>query len=221
MPFIRAAREHQPLKICLAGTGGAGKTMTALLIARELAGPKGHVGIIDTEQGSSHFYADRIPGGFDVLRLDRAGPSEQISAMEEAAKAGITVLVIDSASAEWNGPGGCLELADKGGAKFSAWKDVTPLHNRWCEAIRAYPGHVITMCRRKVDYAVGPSGAPKKIGLTMTQRDSYEYEMDAVINLEGEQAVVSKSRLESPLAMDASIPRADLPKVVRAATERK
>ena len=66
MPFIRAVRSNQPLRVCLAGTGGTGKTMTSLLAARALAGPEGKVGIIDTEQGSSHFYADRIPGGFDV-----------------------------------------------------------------------------------------------------------------------------------------------------------
>ena len=217
MPFIRAARGNQPIRVCLAGTGGSGKTMTALLAARELAGPDGTVGLIDKEQGSSHFYADRILGGFIVLRLDRAGPAEQLAAMDEAAKAGVSVLVIDSASAEWMGPGGCLEMADNnGGSKFSAWKTVTPIHNRWCEAIRAYPGHVIVTCRRKVDYVIGPSGAPKKVGLAMVQRDSFEYELDAVINLEGEQATVSKSRFEAPLNMDTVIARADLPKVLHA-----
>lgn len=220
MPFIRAARSHQPLRVCLAGTGGSGKTLTALLAARELAGPKGRIGIIDTEQGSSHFYADRVPGGFEVLRLDRAGPTEQMAALEEAGKAGLAVIVIDSASAEWSGPGGCLEMVDNAG-KFAGWKQVTPIHNRWYETIRAYPGHVVLTCRKKIEYTVSPSGQPKKLGLTMVQRDGFEYELDAVIDLDGGNATVSKSRLEAPLNQDAVVPREALPGALRAVAFRE
>src|SRR5215468_1901671 len=99
MAFVRAARQNQPVRIALAGTGGSGKTMTALLTARLLAG-EGTVGIIDTEQGSSNLYADRIPGGFSVLRLDKGGPAEMVQALADAAENKIDVLVLDSASAE-------------------------------------------------------------------------------------------------------------------------
>jgi len=219
MPFIKAARVNVPLRVCLAGVGGTGKTMTALLAARELVGDK-PIGIIDTEQGSAQLYADRIPGGFEVLRLDRAGPAEMVSALDDATKAGLGVVVLDSASAEWNGPGGCLELADSLG-KFKGWASVTPLHNRFLDAVRGYPGHVILTCRRKVDYQVNPGGAPKKVGLTLVQRDGFEYEMDAVVVMEGKQCVIEKSRLEAPLSQDAVIAREALPKALYAVAHRK
>jgi hypothetical protein len=68
--------------------------------------------------------------------------------------------------------------------------------------------------RKKIEYTVSASGKPTKIGMTITQRDSFEYEVDAMIDLDGDQATVSKSRLEAPLQMGAVVPRADLPKVL-------
>lgn len=104
-------------------------------------------------------------------------------------------------------------MVDNAG-KFKGWAQVTPLHNKWCDTIRAFPGHVLITVRRKIEYTVSPGGMPKKVGLTIVQRDSLEYELDAMINLEGETAVVAKSRLESPLQQDAVVARADLPKAL-------
>src|SRR5277367_2202004 len=144
MPFILAKKGSQPLRMCLAGVGGAGKTLTSLLIAHKLAGG-GPIALIDTEAGSASLYAGKVPGGFHVLELSPAGPVEMVNSMKEAEALKAKVLIIDSASAEWSGPGGCLEMVDA--QKFKGWAMVTPLHNRFYDAIRAWPGHVILTVR--------------------------------------------------------------------------
>jgi hypothetical protein len=200
--------------------GGAGKTLTALKVGRALT--DGAIAVIDTEAGSAQLYADKIAQGFLVSALERAGPVELMAAMEEAKLTKARVLIIDSASAEWSGKGGCLEMVDSLG-KFKGWAQVTPLHNAWLDAVRAWPGHVILTVRRKPDYQVSGSGVPKKIGLTYVQRDSFEYELDAVFDFEGEGLViVAKSRLDAPLEQGATLKRADLPELIaRAVTNGK
>ena len=219
MPFVLAKRGERPLRIALAGVGGTGKTLTALFIARKLAG-KGHVAVIDTENESARLYAEKIDGSFHVLSLPKAGPVEMVAAMDEAQKIEPKGLIVDSATVEWQGPGGCLEMADSLG-KFKGWASVTPLHNAWLSAVQHFPGHVILTVRRKPDYQVSPSGVPKKIGLAWVQRDSLIYEVDIGLNMEGSDIVtVEKSRLDTPLLQDAVLKRGDLPDLFYAAANR-
>jgi len=103
--------EAKPL-IGLYSESGCGKTWSALLLARGFAGPTGRIGMIETEGGRGEAYADLIPGGYDVLpiREDHA-PAKYGEAITAAEKAGIRALIIDSASLEWEGPGGVLSMA--------------------------------------------------------------------------------------------------------------
>jgi len=56
-------------RLALDGPVGSGKTYTALLTARALAGSDGRVAVIDTERRSASLYADRF--AFDTLALGR------------------------------------------------------------------------------------------------------------------------------------------------------
>jgi len=216
VPFILAERGSLPLRMSLAGVGGAGKTLTSLLIARRLAGDGG-IALIDTEAGSSQLYATKVPGGFQVLTLPSVvDPVTMVDAMKEAEGTKAKVLILDGASAEW---AGALEMVDN--QKFKGWAMVTPLHNKFYDAIRGWPGHVIATVRRKTEYQVSASGAPKKIGLTYVQRDGWDYELDLVVNLEDDLAVVAKSRLEKPLNQGATVQRAELPELVYAVANSK
>ena len=220
MAFVLAKRGERPLRIALAGVGGTGKTLTSLFIARRLAGKDGKVAVIDTENESARLYAEKVEGSFHVNSLVKAGPVEMVAAMDEAQKLEPKVLIIDSSSAEWQGPGGCLEMADSLG-KFKGWASVTPLHNAFLSGIQHFPGHVILTVRRKPDYQVSSSGAPKKIGLAWVQRDSLIYEVDIGLNMEGSDIVtVEKSRLDAPLLQDATLKRGDLPELFYAAANR-
>ena len=112
-----ATRKGAHLLIQLFGGPQCGKTHTAMLLARGIAGDKGKVGVIDTESGRARLYSDKIPGGFFVGELTPPfTPQRYQETIEQFVEFGCDVLVIDSFSHVWNGPGGVLELADQGEA---------------------------------------------------------------------------------------------------------
>src|SRR5437016_12185669 len=64
-----AERAGAHLLIQLYGPPRSGKTFTALRIARGMVGPKGQIGVLDTESGRARLYSDKVPGGFVVGEL--------------------------------------------------------------------------------------------------------------------------------------------------------
>lgn len=116
---IRAAKrsEAKPL-IGIFAESGKGKTYSALLLARGFAGPNGKIIMIETEGGRGEAYADPAEypeiGGYDVISMrDDFSPSQYSEAISLAESAAPDVLVIDSASHEWEGVGGVLDMAAK------------------------------------------------------------------------------------------------------------
>jgi hypothetical protein len=95
------------------GKSGSGKTMSALLFARGIAGPSGKIVLVDSENGRGSIFADLIPGGYNVLNLDAPfSPARYEEAIAEAEKSADVVLV-DSMSHEWSGEGGVLDWAEE------------------------------------------------------------------------------------------------------------
>lgn len=110
----QATRAGAHLLIQCFGGPRSGKTYTALQLARGIAGPKGKIGVLDTESGRARLYSDKVPGGFAVGELSPPfTPDRYRQAIEQFVEFGADVLVIDSFSHVWNGPGGVLELADQ------------------------------------------------------------------------------------------------------------
>ncbi len=205
MSFKQATRTQARARIALVGPSGAGKTYSALRIARGLAGPDGRVAVIDTEHGSASKYAGTVTD-FDVLELDEHSPDTYVKAILAAEAAGYDVVVIDSLSHAWSGRGGALELVDEAAARskssnsFAAWRLVTPKHNRLIDAIVGCKCHVVATMRAKTAYVLeqGKNGktAPRKVGLEAVQRDGMEYEFDIVADIDLEHnLVVSKTRM--------------------------
>lgn len=92
--------------------------MSALLLARGLAGQAGKVVLIDSESGRGSLYADVIPGGYETLELrEPFSPSRYIEAIKVVEESKADVLVIDSASHEHEGLGGLLDMAAENEAK--------------------------------------------------------------------------------------------------------
>ncbi len=119
MSRIRPASRSQakPL-IGLYSESGCGKTYTALVLARGFVGPKGRICMIETESGRGESYANpqEYPeiGGYDVYSLrDDFSPKNYGAAIDEIQKAGYDALIVDSASHEWEGSGGVLDMAAK------------------------------------------------------------------------------------------------------------
>src|SRR5436853_2854660 len=109
-----AERAGAHLLIQLYGPPRSGKTYTALRIARGMVGPKGRIGVLDTESGRARLYSDKVPGGFVVGELTPPyTPRRYLEAIEEFLTYGVDILVVDSFSHCWEGPGGVLEMADQ------------------------------------------------------------------------------------------------------------
>lgn len=152
--FKPATRQNSKVLIGLYGESGSGKTYSALLMGRGIAG-KGRLGMIDTESGRGSIYADKIEGGYDVINFSAPfSPTRYIEAIEAAEQQGVDVLVIDSASHEWEGLGGVLEMAGEnesrsGKAGLHNWKDPKMQHQRFMLKLLQTKMHIIVCVRGK------------------------------------------------------------------------
>ena len=202
--FKKATKAASKLRLGLIGPAGSGKTMTALRIARGLAGESGRVAVIDTERGSASLYAGERGLEFDVMELDSYEVDRFLEGLREAEKAGVDVLIIDSLSHAWAGKGGILEFVDatkkRGGGGIDAWGKATPLHNQLRDGMLGSSMHIIATMRSKTEYVVEKDErtgktSVKKIGMQPVQREGMEFEFDVVGDVNAEhELVVTKSR---------------------------
>ena len=185
MTFQKATKKQAKLRAALFGPAGAGKTFTALSIAKGLGGK---VALIDSERSSAAKYADRFD--FDTVDLDKKNIAEYIEYITQAGEAGYAVLVIDSLSHAW---AELLEEIDKvaqskyKGNTWSAWSEGTPKQKRLINAILSYPGHVIATMRSKTEWQTsqGDNGKsrPIRVGLAPEQGKGIEYEFDLLLEI--------------------------------------
>lgn len=198
MQFQKAVRKQAKLRLALAGPSGSGKTFSGLKIAQGLGGK---IAVIDTERGSASLYSDLVD--FDALELTPPfTPERFIEAIHAAASAGYDVLMLDSITHEWDGPGGCLEANEQlahakyKGNTWAAWNETTPRHRAFLDAILQAPMHVIATMRSKTETVQGDDKKVKKLGMKAVQREGAEYEFAVVLDLEHEKhyALASKDR---------------------------
>jgi len=160
--FRPAKRENVPLLLGVAGGTGSGKTFSALRIARGIAG--GHpIAFLDTENGRANLYADHFP---EMMHGDVEPPfrpvvysdgidNAETFLEEQGVPAEHRVIVVDSASHEWYGDGGCLAWHDEltGGDKKkspSAWAKIKPEHTKMVMRLLRVQAHVI-LCFRAAE----------------------------------------------------------------------
>ena len=201
MAFHKAERRKAKLRLGITGPAGSGKTYGALLVGMGLGGK---IAMIDTENGSGDLYSGL--GDYDVCTIEAPYTVQKyLTAIEEAEKAGYDVLIIDSLSHAWAGEGGLLDMQGKiadssrSGNSYTAWRQVTPLHNKLVEAMLASKCHVIATMRSKTEYVQekGDNGKTiiRKVGLAPVQRDGMDYEFGTVFDLGlNHAATVSKDR---------------------------
>lgn len=195
--FTKAERKKAKLKLNLNGPSGSGKTYSALQMA---AGLGEKIAVIDTENESASLYASEFK--FDTLPLRPPySPERFVGAIQAAYNMGYEVLIIDSASHEWIGTGGCLEINDKAAARFkgntwSAWSETTPKHRKFIDAMLQTDMHIITTTRAKTETVQGEGKKILKLGMKAEQRDGYEYELTVALDVlhENHVAVPTKDR---------------------------
>lgn len=206
----KATTAQAKARVALMGPPGAGKTFSALNIARHLGN---RVILIDTERGSASKYANEFD--FEVIELDSFNPKTYVEAIRAAEDAGADTIIIDSLSHAWMGKDGALEMVDRAAASsrnsFTAWKDVTPLHNGLVDAILRSRAHVIATLRTKTEYVIEANErgklTPRKVGLGAVQRDGIEYEFDIVGVLDMDNNLqITKTRCRA-LAPNETLPK--------------
>lgn len=197
MQLKQSQRQQVSLRLGLSGASGFGKTKSALLLAFGMTEDWSKIAVIDTENSSASLYSDL--GNYKVLDLQAPyNPERYIQAMELCEKSGIEVIIIDSASHEWNGSGGCLQIHEQLGGRFQDWANVTPRHQAFINKILQSSCHVITTTRRKMDYSldIGSNGKTKvvKHGTKEITRDGFEYELTINFELVNENHLAKASK---------------------------
>lgn len=207
--FKKAVRTQRPLRMAIYGPSNCGKTLTALLIARELVGPDGTIALIDTERSSASIYAKDPDTGegydFETDSLTDYAHSDYIRLINDAK--GFDFLIIDSISHAWEGKGGILDLVEtvtqgQSGKKdsFRAWADprVKKAENSLWDAVLGFPGHVIVTMRAKTAYERSVENGKArivKLGLEPKQRSGIEFEFDVIAEMDKEHYLeIDKAR---------------------------
>ena len=190
----KAVKYGAKMRLALYGPSGSGKTYTALKIGTEMA--KKRILVIDSERGSASKYADIFD--FDVIELQSFHPNSYVEAIKAASQSpDHDVLIIDSASQEWDGSSGALELA---GHNFTNWAKVTPLHNAFVDTMLSVNMHLIVTMRAKEEHVMEKVEGKSKpdvrsVGIEPIQRKGMVYEFDVVGSLDLDNVLtVAKTR---------------------------
>jgi hypothetical protein len=204
MELKQSKRQNVKLRLGISGASGFGKTYSALLLAYGMTQDWSKIALIDSENSSGSLYSEL--GNFNVLDLKPPySPSRYIEAIEVCEKANVEILIIDSATHEWSGSGGCLDIHSKLGGRFQDWAKVTPLHQQFINKILQSSCHVITTTRRKIDYSldvVGNRTQVVKHGTKEITRDGYEYELTVNFELVNDQHLAKASKDRTGLFMN-------------------
>jgi len=220
MQLKKAQRSKAFLKLGISAPSGGGKTLGALLIGFGLMKEKyskekdsflwGKIAIVDTENGSGELYvgsevANTKIGEYLAVTLEPPfEPSKYIQAIEMCRDNGVEVCILDSTTHLWSGEGGLLEqqsqIAKRTGNSYTAWRDITPQHNRFVETMLQTPMHIIATMRAKQEYVTEKDSGTgrtsvRKMGLEPEQRKGMEFEFTTFFEINAEhEAFGSKDR---------------------------
>jgi hypothetical protein len=187
MEFRKAQKSLSYAKICLNGPAGSGKTWSSLEIATGLGGK---ITMLDTEGGSGDLYSDKFD--YDILTMEPDYTcAKYIEVIDLAEKLGYENLIIDSLTHAWAGEGGLLDK--KGRIEdttknngWTAWRMITPDHNKLVEKIISSKINIIATARSKMGYAQEEEGGKqviKKLGMAPILREGMEYEFTVVLDI--------------------------------------
>jgi hypothetical protein len=164
--------------IVLFGLSGGGKSRSALIMARGMVGPKGRIVLVDTENGRGSIFANKIPGGYEVIRLDGPfTPQNYLKCLHAAQDAKADIIVFDSGTHEWNGEGGILEMQEaelqrmagedfrkRESCKMAAWIKPKAEHARFIrELLRAKIPVIFCLRGKEKTHMVKEDGKTKVI----------------------------------------------------------
>lgn len=125
--------------IGIAGKSGDGKTLTSLYIARGMVDSPSEIGFLDTENKRGSLYANSLDGKFMIGDLyPPFSPTRYAEAIKEFQDSGVKVLIIDSVTHEWDGDGGCDDIANlalEQGKKTANWIGAKRQHKKFMNVL--------------------------------------------------------------------------------------
>ena len=150
-----ASRQGVVPLIMLYAESGCGKTFSALLLARGIAGEKGEIVLGDSEERRGSTYAD-IPeiGGYSVIDFTAPfTPAKYRGVLQAIYDARPAVAIIDSLSHEWEGAGGVLDMAMEnertGKPGLHNWRAPKLEHAKMVQMLLHSPMPIIVCIRAK------------------------------------------------------------------------
>ncbi|MBF0626292.1 MAG: hypothetical protein HQL82_16005 [Magnetococcales bacterium] len=213
----KAERKHQPALIALWGGSSSGKTFSALRVARGLVGPKGKIGLIDTENRRALFYAGSVGGEWDHLDFQPPfTPEKYIEAFKAFENlGGYGCVIVDSGSHVWEGEGGVLDQADKIDPRKGLYRWAAPKssYKRMMNTLLRAPFHVILCLRSKMGVAQVTVSGKREInstGLTPIMEKNAIYEMTVSIALGPDHFPMYRD-INDRFWVDPNIPRVKAP----------
>lgn len=188
----KAEREGARLVFGVSGISGSGKTRSALELAYGLANfDLGKVGFLDAENRRGSLYADVFVNHATHPTRDRFligdlyapfSPQRYIDSILAFQAAGVEVLVIDSVSHEWEGQGGCEEIAHGGNPRMPDWKKAKAEHKRFMNAALACDMHIIFCIRAREKVKIERVNGKNEvipIGIQPITEKNFMFEMTA------------------------------------------
>lgn len=176
--------------IGIAGTSGSGKTYTALRMARGMVNKASEIGFIDTENGRGSLYFDILDGKYRIGDLYAPfSPQRYSEAMKEFTATGVKVLVIDSVSHEWEGEGGCDDIAQAAilaGKKMANWVGAKRYHKGFMNSILYSPIPIICCLRAREKTDFKNIDKPVSLGIQPICEKNFMFEMTASILMSDE-----------------------------------
>lgn len=183
----QAKRGGSKAIIGIAGVSGSGKTYTALLLARGMVSKASEIGFLDTENKRGSMYADILDGPFMIGDLyPPFSPKRYSEAIKEFQEAGVKVLVIDSVSHEWEGEGGCDDIANMKIGKMANWIGAKREHKSFMNTILQCNMNVICCIRAREKTDFKDPSKPVSLGIQPVCEKNFMFEMTASLLMENE-----------------------------------
>jgi hypothetical protein len=194
-----AEREGARLVVGLGGISGGGKTFSALQLGWGMANfDSKKLGFICTENRRGRLYANALQDADGVIHKFLIGdltppfsPQRYSEAIQAFVDAGVEVLVIDSVSHEWEGIGGCEDIANAPGRDGQAprtprWNDAKREHKRFMNALLQSPVHIIACMRAREKVKLVKNGGKTEYepqGVLPIQEKNFTFELTASMML--------------------------------------
>jgi hypothetical protein len=173
--------------IGIAGISGSGKTYTAIQIARGMVSNASEIGFLDTENGRGSLYADILDAKFQIADLyPPFSPSRYKLAIKEFQEAGVKVLVIDSVSHEWEGVGGCDDIANQKVGKMQNWIGAKREHKGFMNTLLQSDLHIICCIRAREKTDFKDPSKPVSLGIQPVCEKNFMFEMTASLLMKDE-----------------------------------